>query len=222
MAFDPAAVGRAFSEHRFDEALGYLARNVRWTIVGYMVLEGQTRSGRPAAKRRPAWRTPRPPTTAAWWRPVRTSSPSTPSPATAARPESLRSPVVTSTSSRANRSPRSRPTRSRSIRNPRARSRRRGYEKPESRRPSRTRRGTCRTGPLSRSTIAVRSMVSKTVTSCPSRSSPLAMEMPPTPAPTTRTRSRATILNDDPSSCGSDRRGHRSPAPWRDAPCSAR
>ena len=40
MAFDPAAVGRAFSEHRFDEALGYLARNVRWTIVGYMVLEG--------------------------------------------------------------------------------------------------------------------------------------------------------------------------------------
>lgn len=40
MAFDPAAVGLAFSEHRFDEALGYLARNVRWTIVGYMVLEG--------------------------------------------------------------------------------------------------------------------------------------------------------------------------------------
>jgi hypothetical protein len=40
MAFDPAAVGRAFSEHRFDEALPHLARNVRWTIVGYMVLEG--------------------------------------------------------------------------------------------------------------------------------------------------------------------------------------
>ena len=40
MAFDPAAVGRAFSEHRFDEALGHLAPNVRWTIVGYMVLEG--------------------------------------------------------------------------------------------------------------------------------------------------------------------------------------
>ena len=40
MAFDPAAVGRAFSEHRFDEALGHLARDVRWTIVGYMVLEG--------------------------------------------------------------------------------------------------------------------------------------------------------------------------------------
>src|SRR4029078_1650581 len=40
MQFDPAAVARAFSEHRFDEALGYLAKNVRWTIVGYMVLEG--------------------------------------------------------------------------------------------------------------------------------------------------------------------------------------
>jgi ketosteroid isomerase-like protein len=40
MAFDPGAVGRAFSEHRFDEALPYLAKDVRWTIVGYMVLEG--------------------------------------------------------------------------------------------------------------------------------------------------------------------------------------
>jgi ketosteroid isomerase-like protein len=40
MAFDPGAVGRAFSEHRFDEALPYLARDVRWTIVGGMVLEG--------------------------------------------------------------------------------------------------------------------------------------------------------------------------------------
>src|SRR6476469_7670270 len=40
MAFDPAAVARACSEHRFYEALGYLANNVRWTIVGYMVLEG--------------------------------------------------------------------------------------------------------------------------------------------------------------------------------------
>ena len=40
MAFDPAGIGRAFSEHRFDEALGHLAKNVRWTIVGYMVLEG--------------------------------------------------------------------------------------------------------------------------------------------------------------------------------------
>jgi hypothetical protein len=40
MAFDPGAVGRAFSEHRFDEALPHLAEDVRWTIVGYMVLEG--------------------------------------------------------------------------------------------------------------------------------------------------------------------------------------
>jgi ketosteroid isomerase-like protein len=39
-SFDPGAVGRAFSEHRFDEALGHLAKDVRWTIVGYMVLEG--------------------------------------------------------------------------------------------------------------------------------------------------------------------------------------
>ena len=40
MALDPGAVGRAFSEHRFDVALPYLAKDVRWTIVGYMVLEG--------------------------------------------------------------------------------------------------------------------------------------------------------------------------------------
>jgi hypothetical protein len=40
MPFDPGAVGRAFSEHRFDEALGHLAKDVRWTIVGYVVLEG--------------------------------------------------------------------------------------------------------------------------------------------------------------------------------------
>jgi hypothetical protein len=40
MAFDPAPVGRAFSEHRFDEALPHLGKNVRWTIVGYMVIEG--------------------------------------------------------------------------------------------------------------------------------------------------------------------------------------
>jgi len=40
MALDPGAVGRAFSEHRFDDALPYLAKDVRWTIVGYMVLEG--------------------------------------------------------------------------------------------------------------------------------------------------------------------------------------
>jgi ketosteroid isomerase-like protein len=38
--FDPGAIGLAFSEHRFDEALGHLAEDVRWTIVGYMVLEG--------------------------------------------------------------------------------------------------------------------------------------------------------------------------------------
>jgi ketosteroid isomerase-like protein len=40
MAFDPGTVARAFSEHRFDEALDHLAKDVRWTIVGYMVLEG--------------------------------------------------------------------------------------------------------------------------------------------------------------------------------------
>jgi hypothetical protein len=40
MAFDPGAGGRAFSEHRSDEALDHLADDVRWTIVGYMVLEG--------------------------------------------------------------------------------------------------------------------------------------------------------------------------------------
>jgi ketosteroid isomerase-like protein len=40
MAFDPAAVARAFSEHRFDDALPHLAKDVRWTVVGYMVLEG--------------------------------------------------------------------------------------------------------------------------------------------------------------------------------------
>ena len=40
MAFDPGAVARAFSEHRFDDALSHLARDVKWTIVGGMVLEG--------------------------------------------------------------------------------------------------------------------------------------------------------------------------------------
>ncbi|MDG4667583.1 nuclear transport factor 2 family protein [Mycobacterium sp. 236(2023)] len=40
MAFDPGAVARAFSEHRFDDALGHLATGVKWTIVGGMVLEG--------------------------------------------------------------------------------------------------------------------------------------------------------------------------------------
>ena len=39
-SFDPGAVGRAFSEHRFDEVFPHLARDVRWTVVGYMVLEG--------------------------------------------------------------------------------------------------------------------------------------------------------------------------------------
>jgi hypothetical protein len=39
MAFDPGAVARAFSEHRFDEALDHLAKDVRRTIVGYMVLD---------------------------------------------------------------------------------------------------------------------------------------------------------------------------------------
>src|SRR6202007_730992 len=40
VSVDPGAIGRAFSEHRFDEALPHLAKDVRWTIVGYMVLEG--------------------------------------------------------------------------------------------------------------------------------------------------------------------------------------
>jgi hypothetical protein len=40
VAFDPGAVGWAFSQHRFDEALPFLAKDVRWTVVGYMVLEG--------------------------------------------------------------------------------------------------------------------------------------------------------------------------------------
>ncbi|KWX66295.1 nuclear transport factor 2 family protein [Mycobacterium sp. NAZ190054] len=40
MAFDSAAVARAFSEHRFEDALDHLARDVKWTIVGGMVLEG--------------------------------------------------------------------------------------------------------------------------------------------------------------------------------------
>ncbi len=37
---DRAEVARAFAQHRFDEALPHLARNVVWTIVGYSVLEG--------------------------------------------------------------------------------------------------------------------------------------------------------------------------------------
>lgn len=39
-SFDPGAVARAFSEHRFDKVFPYLASDVRWTVVGYMVLEG--------------------------------------------------------------------------------------------------------------------------------------------------------------------------------------
>ena len=39
-AIDRGAVGLAFSTHRFEESLQHLAKDVRWTIVGYMVLEG--------------------------------------------------------------------------------------------------------------------------------------------------------------------------------------
>ena len=35
-----AQIARAFAQHRFDEALPHLARDVQWTIVGYSVLEG--------------------------------------------------------------------------------------------------------------------------------------------------------------------------------------
>ena len=37
---DHGAIALAFSTHRFEESLPHLARDVRWTIVGYMVLEG--------------------------------------------------------------------------------------------------------------------------------------------------------------------------------------
>jgi hypothetical protein len=37
---DRAEIARAFAQHRFDEALPYLARDVQWTIVGFSVLEG--------------------------------------------------------------------------------------------------------------------------------------------------------------------------------------
>ena len=123
MAFDPGAIGCAFSEHRFDEALGHLAKNVRWTIVGYMVLEGADAVRRRAARPLPALKTPRPPTTDAWWRLAPTSSRSTRSLATAAPPGSPRSPVAISTSSPAKRSRRSRRMPSRSIPNLPARSR---------------------------------------------------------------------------------------------------
>jgi hypothetical protein len=39
-SIDRGAVGLAFSTHRFEESLPHLAKDVRWTIVGYMVLEG--------------------------------------------------------------------------------------------------------------------------------------------------------------------------------------
>lgn len=35
-----AEIARAFAQHRFDEALPHLARDVQWTIVGFSVLEG--------------------------------------------------------------------------------------------------------------------------------------------------------------------------------------
>lgn len=37
---DRGAIALAFSTHRFEDSLPHLARDVRWTIVGYMVLEG--------------------------------------------------------------------------------------------------------------------------------------------------------------------------------------
>ncbi|MDF2585163.1 MAG: hypothetical protein K0R33_3806 [Mycobacterium sp.] len=37
---DRGAIALAFSTHRFEESLPHLARDIRWTIVGYMVLEG--------------------------------------------------------------------------------------------------------------------------------------------------------------------------------------
>lgn len=39
-SIDRGAVGLAFSTHRFEESLPHLAKDVRWTIVGYMGLEG--------------------------------------------------------------------------------------------------------------------------------------------------------------------------------------
>ncbi|WP_395311577.1 nuclear transport factor 2 family protein [Mycobacterium sp. AMU20-3851] len=39
-AIDRGAVALAFSTHRFEESLQHLAKDVRWTIVGYLVLEG--------------------------------------------------------------------------------------------------------------------------------------------------------------------------------------
>jgi hypothetical protein len=39
-SFDPGTIARAFAQHRFDEVFPHLASDVRWTVVGYMVLEG--------------------------------------------------------------------------------------------------------------------------------------------------------------------------------------
>ncbi|WP_167100985.1 nuclear transport factor 2 family protein [Mycobacterium sp. DL592] len=39
-SFDRVEIARAFSQHRFQDALPHLAADVRWTIVGYSVLEG--------------------------------------------------------------------------------------------------------------------------------------------------------------------------------------
>ena len=37
---DRTEVARAFAQHRFDQAIPHLAHDVRWTILGYLVLEG--------------------------------------------------------------------------------------------------------------------------------------------------------------------------------------
>ena len=37
---DRTEVARAFAQHRFEQAIPVLARDVRWTILGYLVLEG--------------------------------------------------------------------------------------------------------------------------------------------------------------------------------------
>lgn len=37
---DQAEIARAFSQHRFIDALPHLAPDVTWTVVGYSVLEG--------------------------------------------------------------------------------------------------------------------------------------------------------------------------------------
>ena len=49
----------AFAQHRFDQAIPHLARDVRWTILGYLVLEATMPSRAPAATPRAAWPGPR-------------------------------------------------------------------------------------------------------------------------------------------------------------------